>query len=169
MKNLLLVLLTFSFYSCSNNYSSILKDLSKNHVLIKDNIGESLYFEYFELNKEEYSKLLIEYKKGIKKFYNSDKEIIDYLLEFKNNKNELCSWIKTKSPYSSEINESDILTKSRGALLLIDNYLSNSNFEKIESTFFIKDLSYETFMEFYKNNKDLNKNQLRRAYVKHFS
>ncbi len=169
MKSLLAILVILSSFSCTDNYSLILDGLSQNSVLLKDEIGDDLYFEYFELNLVEHSKKVEEYNKAINDFYTADKSIIDYLLKYKNDDKQFCNWIKVKNPYSSIVNNEDLLTKSKSALILIDNYLSNFNTKKIKTSSYFDNLSYEEFIVFYNNNKDLEVIELRKSYLNYLS
>lgn len=155
----------FSYSSCSNDYDSILEGLTKNYVLLSDEIENDLYLEYFKLTEKEHLEDLAEYNKAVKNFYNSDKGIVGYLLNYENDTIQLCKWIKTKNPYSSNIDEMDLMTNSKGVLILIDNYLSNSN-GTIRIPSYMNDLSYEKLKTFYDENKGLTRDELKNLYVK---
>ncbi|MGY3793447.1 hypothetical protein [uncultured Aquimarina sp.] len=168
MKNTIIYLIIIFNISCSEDYDSILNDLSYNYVLIKDEIGDDLYYEHYNINEKEHEMRFNIYKNSVRKFYSSDIKIIDYLLKYRNEDKEFCNWIKTKNPYLSTIGDLDLLTKSESALILIDNYFSNFKSGKIEIPSYLTNLSYERFIKFYNENKELNLEELRRNYKKKF-
>lgn len=156
------MLIMFSSLSCSNKYDTILEGLTKNYVLLGNEIEKDLYLEYFKQSEEQYLKDLEEYNKAVSAFYNADTGILNYLLTYEKDTVHMCKWIKTKNPYSSNIGETDLLTNSEGALILFDNYLANSSSIRIPT--YINELSYEKIKSFYTKNKGLSKDELKREY-----
>jgi hypothetical protein len=154
----------FGSSSCSNEYDIILDGLTKNYVLLSNKIEKDLYLEYFKLSEEQHLKDLEEYDKAVNAFYNADKDILDYLLSYEKDTSHICKWIKTKNPYSSNIGETDLLTNAEGALILFDNYLTNSS--HIRTPTYVSELSYEKLKLFYDKNKGLSKDELKEEYKK---
>lgn len=163
MKKLFILSIIVTYSSCSNKYNLILDGLSNNNVLLYEEMGKNNYLEYFEVSEEEFEKNFQEYENSVSQFFNSEKEIILYLLNFKNDTLLLCDWIITKNPYSSIIQESDFLTKSEGAIILIDNFL-RADIQKIIIPKYYKELDYEVIENFIFQNKKMNKKGLQQKY-----
>ncbi|KZS38257.1 hypothetical protein AWE51_18345 [Aquimarina aggregata] len=163
MKNLFIILIMLISSSCSNKYDTILKGLTKNYVLLNNEIEKDLYLEYFNLTEEQNLSDQEEYKRALRNFYNADKDILNYLLSYEKDTSQICKWIKTKNPYSSSINEIDLLTNAKGAMILFDNYLVNS--VDIKIPVYLNNLSYKKLKLFYSENKGLTKDKLKKKYV----
>lgn len=148
---------------CSNKYRLILDGLSKNNVLLYEEMGKKDYLEYFKISGKEFKNNFEEYENSVNQFFNSEKEIILYLLDFKNDTLSVCNWVKTKNPYSSIIQEGDFLTNSEGSLVLIDNYL-RTDIQKITIPKHYKELDYEVIENFIFQNKKMNKKELQQSY-----
>ena len=165
MKNIFILLIALGSLNCSNDkYEAILEGLTKNYVLLSNQMEISLYLEYFKLTKEQHLNDLEEYNKSVSAFYNADKDILSYLLSYEQDTTHICKWIKTKNPYSSNIGKMDLLTNAEGALILFDNYLINSSNIKIPDH--IDNLSFEKLRLFYAENKRLSKEELKKKYEK---
>lgn len=169
MKKFFLVLLCCGCSNVHNDYDKIVDGLSNNHVLLKKDIDDELYYDYFKVEKNQYELVLQEYEKAINDFYNSDKLILDYLIKFKDVDDTYCDWIIITNPYSAKVKDTDLLTKSKGSLILIDNYLTNINQKTIKSELHSENVDYERFIAFYKKNRELKKEELKAAYVKNFN
>ncbi|MEN0045522.1 MAG: hypothetical protein AAF806_00540, partial [Bacteroidota bacterium] len=103
------IIFTFVFiYSCTDrslikDYSIILQELSKNYVLLYSEIEKDLFYESFKLDQKSLKVIDEEYNIAIKSFYDSDKFIIPFLLQFEEDTTNFCTWISTINPYKSNI------------------------------------------------------------------
>lgn len=167
MKNLFILITIIICSNCSDKYDAILEGLSKNYVLLSYEMEKDLYMEYFKLSEEKHLIDLKEYNKAVSAFYDANKDILNYLFTYEKDTSKICRWIKTKNPYSSNIGESDLLTNAEGALILIDNYLTNSSTIRIPT--YANKLTYEKLKLFYEENKNQSKVELKDEYKKFVS
>lgn len=164
MKSTIILLLVLLNVNCSNSYEVILEGLSKNHVLLYNEMSIDNYLDHFQLNEFEYKKNLIEYRNSINEFYKSETNMVTFLLQYENDTETPCSWLKTTNPFTAILTEKDFINNSQGALILIDNYLLSKEQDKIIIPDYFEELSYDKFKAFYKKNKHLTKEELQRAY-----
>jgi hypothetical protein len=164
MKKIFIILTIFVSSQCSNEYDVILEGLKKNYVLLSNDIDKDLYLEYFKLSDEQHLKDLEQYNDAVSAFYNADKDILNYLLAYENDTTNICNWIKTKDPYSSSVSKVDLLTNAEGALILFDNYLTNSSSIRVPT--YLNKLSFKKLKSFYLLNKRLSKEELKEEYKK---
>jgi hypothetical protein len=163
MKKLYLLLsLTFIFLSCINEYDATLKGLTKNYVLLENQLEKKLYLDYFNITEKEHLEHLKEYNIAVRNFYNADKKILNYLFSYEEDTLTRCSWISTKNPYDSRLTKRDLITNSTGALILVDNYLRNNL--TIQTPENQDHLTFKNLKKFYDKNKNLTKKELRKEY-----
>ena len=166
MKLILLIVSTiFVASSCHSEYEEVINGLSENHVMLYESMGKEDYLNYFNLTEADYQIKVKEYAQAVESFYNSDKELLDYLLTFESDTNTISTWISTPNPLSSSLNEGDLFSNSRAALILVDNFLLNEGSNHISKNRKI-DISYPELKEFYKKNKIENLSQIRKNYKK---
>lgn len=180
MNKLLIILIVFLMhvaFGCPKqsegkhyDYVAILEGLKLNYIQYYDMLydQQDFYFHAYSISsKNEHDSLAARYKMAVSRFYNSDKEIIDYLLSFENSSyyNE---WLFIgKSPLSSNIKESDLITEPEAALILIDYYLKG-RYKPINVKSKPKTLTYDSFHKFYKLNKNKPLRQIRKLYKRGF-
>ena len=156
-----LVILNLGF-GCDHakKFDDKLSGLEKSYVLNKKNtdVAEQFYRKY-KITQSQFLKDSIDYYNSLKYVIHSDNSIIGKLLEFEND-NHYCFWIKTADPYSSIIEEGDVLTRSEAAKVLIDNYILDSM--RISYKPYIKKIQYSWLKEWYKVNS--SKGDLRKLY-----
>ena len=164
MKNAISIILIILISACSNRYGKVLDGLEKNYVLLYDKIESDLFYEYYQIDSTQYEQIHSDYLNSVSKFFTMDVQIIDYLLKHENVENELCDWIETPDPYKSTLENSEVLTKAQGALILLDNYLRPEHTEKIVYRKYIDQLSYKLLRDFYVQNKNDSITELRSKY-----
>jgi len=165
MKSIIMLFFVLLNVTCSSNYKAILGGLTKNHVLFYDEMGSEYYLEHYQVNEIEYKKNLAEYRNALHKFYKSETGIITFLLQYENETETVCEWFNMTNPFSATLTKKDFITTSKGALILIDNYLLSKEQEKIIIPDYYEELSYDKFYEFYNKNKYLSKEELKSAYI----
>jgi hypothetical protein len=121
----LLALITLG--SCTSNnrdfaYETILKGLGKSYTINKI-VEKRNFLLCMNIDDSLFKKDSLQYEKSRKDFYNSEVDIVYYLLKYQNDSLKYCSWIKVEDPCRSTIYLSEFISKSKGALILIDNYL----------------------------------------------
>ena len=180
MNKLLVILIVFLMHAaigCTKqsegkhyDYVAILEGLKLNYIQYFDMMydQQDFYFHAYSISsKNEHDSLAARYKIAVSRFYNSDKEIIDYLLSFENS-SSYNEWLFLgKSPLSSSINESDLIPEPEAALILIDYYLKG-RYKPINVKSKPKTLTYDSFHKFYRLNKNKPLRQLRRLYKREF-
>lgn len=152
------------------DYVAILEGLKLNYTQYYDMMydQQGFYFQAYSISsKNEHDSLAARYKMAVSRFYNSDKEIIDYLLSFKNSPSYNEWLFLGKSPLSSNIKESDLIPEPEAALILIDCYLRGRH-EPINVKSKPKTLTYDSFHKFYKLNKNKPLRQIKKSYKREF-
>lgn len=155
---------SFLLLTLVNPYDKVLTGLEKNFVLLLDEMGEEAFYEYYEIDSIESSRLYSEYERALNEFYNSDYGLVEYLLSYENTHQEICPWIKTVNPFKSEIVGYDLISKSKGALILIDNFLLAHDKGRITIHRHIENLTYMEVKTFCMENKQLTISELRKEY-----
>lgn len=145
----------------ANNFKDKLSGLEKSYILSKKNtdVTEQFYRDY-KITQSQFLKDSIDYYNSLKYVTHSDKSIIGKLLLFEYD-NHGCYWIKTLNPYSSIMEEGDVLTKSEAAKVLIDNYILDST--RISYKPYINKIDYSWLKVWYKDNS--SKDELRKSYI----
>ncbi len=164
MKKILLLTLII-YTSCADDtdkYNHILEGLTKNYTLLEKEMGQKLYLEHYKLTLKEHEEEKSRYNKSIIDFYNSETEILAYLLRYEKEEDKICQWIKTRNPYSAVVTNEQLISNKQGALILFDNYLRKTNQIKIPENYRL--LSFEKMKNFYKANKHLKISDLRKKY-----
>lgn len=160
MKGIIFLLFCLSPTMNELKYQRILDGLELNYVLLKDEMGSSEFFSFYKINDREFKKRSAAYKRNVKKFYNSDKGILDYLLKFEMDTGRVVNWACTKNPHSSQITEENVRSASSSGLILIANYLGENKSDSIFCA--LKSVkSYDEIKRFLLENKRLNKTDLR--------
>ena len=108
MKKLILLIFIVSCVSDSEKYELILQNLELNHTQLRGEMDDDSYFIYFKLNEQNYNETKLKYEKAVDKFFNSNPNIIEYLLSYEDEKATYCNWVYTKNPNSSTIMKSDL-------------------------------------------------------------
>jgi hypothetical protein len=104
----------------------IFEGLEKSYILNKYKYeNQKEFFEEYKVDYSTFKKDSIYYENSLQKLISSPTEIIEDMLIFEGNE-KLCFWVKTLGPYSSNVDSTDLLSKSTAAKILLDNYILNS-------------------------------------------
>jgi hypothetical protein len=141
------------------SYEDILNGLNLSYVNYSSKIeNEEDFLELFRTNKEQFIKDRLIYEKALVDFFNSDINLINYLLKFED-VNEICKWVETHNPISSSINNT--IVKNFSALILIDNFLTP---DKKEISVSKNKISYSKLRRFLRRNEKCDLDELRIKY-----
>ena len=119
------VLVTDFLIAQSNaDYSELLKGLSKNYVS-NYHKSESLkdFLTCYNVDYKTFKKDKALYDYSVHKFYNSESQIIGFLLKYKNDDTHINHWITTENPCKSTIKLHNMLKNSQASIILLYNYL----------------------------------------------
>ena len=151
----------------NKNYDSLLNSLNYNFTLdyVEGKYSEDVYFEPFNITKEEHLAKYDEYKKAVSDLLKSNRKILSYLVNYENNFS-FCNWINTPHPHDSTIKDI-IETKSEAAIVLIDYYLIGK-LNRIQKPSYFSKLKYRKIKRFLRKNKSDPIEVLRIKYKEQF-
>ncbi|WP_298144256.1 hypothetical protein [Flavobacterium sp.] len=160
MKVYIVMFLAVLSLSCEKEYPAydkILSDLEYNFT--RDpalTLSKIDCNNYNRVNLQRDSKL---YENAVKDFYISNFDMIDYLLRFKNDTSRYCDWVNSRNSCSSKFYINEMISRSRGSLILIDNYLLNPDHDTVRIPSYIDRVDYNYFEKhiFNRNSKQETK------------
>lgn len=170
MKKALMIFI-ISLTACNNQeykkYDYILDNLKYNYVRNKSILSNMKICESYDLKNKKKDSL--NYEKGLKEFYNSKVDIILYLLNFEKDTLKYNNWITYKDPCSSLIEKKHLINNSKGALILIDNYLLNINIDTIVIPKYFDKLNYTSIKKIYNPNSKIKTKEMYNQLIKRYN
>lgn len=155
--------------SCIKNkneeYNNLLLSLEKNYT--KQEKFDDFTKICWKVDKIKFHNDSIEYDKALDIFYKSDKDFLVFLLEFKRDKKKN-NWIIKKNPCSSYFDKKDLISNSKGALILIDNFLTNND-KSIVLNDYTEKLDFSKIEKIINEEKNLDSIKLEyKRYIREF-
>ena len=154
--------------SMDSEYARVLEGLEYSHTLLLEykEMARSDYFFLHEITQKEHQERLNKYFSAVKRFLELDKGVIEYLIKFNEQKDEISYLVKTPNGLVADGMTKAIFKKESG-LILIDYFLIGKE-QIIERPDYIEQLDYSKFKKFLLKYKNLNLDSLRSQYLEDF-
>ena len=162
-----IILISLFLLSCNDDkthFENVLKSLEKNYTI--QNIPKKEILFCWNIKHPDFIKDSLEYKKGLNIFYKQRLPFIKYLLLNKSSSKKYNNWIFTKNPCSSNIESSDIISNSKGVLILIDNLIYQEN-KKIVINDYIDKIKFDSVKKIILEDEYKDFDQIKKDYIEY--
>lgn len=161
-------------------YTVLLDGLDKSYVLAVEQEPryKSDLLKFFRVDDQQFTEDSAVYHQAVKNFYEQEKEILAYLLQFEND-TLTCGWLGQEQPFSSKFDVSSLYRHRRqiAALVLMYNYLGQTNSTIYEKYWVVVPdtlscpphtmyVDYRPFRQWYEQRHSLLLEALRREFTR---